>query len=132
LGFLTAVAWLVGPVVVVSYYFTLAYYVAGVVGVLVDYVKLVDGVVLVAHDVFVFNHPLCAGAVKYPAHYRLALAPGAPVCARAVHGKNPLYKDLMLDYIICRTGIRVRLDKRVLIHIIHVIVYGKEQRRVSN
>jgi hypothetical protein len=70
----------------VSYNFAFPDYVAGVVHVFVDYIKLVDGVVLVADDVFVPDHALGTGTVKYLTHNRFAAAKVASVCASAIHG----------------------------------------------
>jgi hypothetical protein len=82
----------VRPVVVVFHDFALAYYIVGVVNVFVDYIILVDGVVLVAYNVFVFYYALCAGAIVDLTRYGFAAALVAAMCAVAIHGKRLLYQ----------------------------------------
>jgi hypothetical protein len=83
-----AIIGLMGAIIVVPDYFPFAYYVAGIVDMLMHHIKFVDGVVPVPDYVFVFDHTLGTGAVKNLAHYRFLAALTASVHTVASHNNS--------------------------------------------
>lgn len=74
--------------VVMPYNFALPYYVARVIGVLMDYVIFIDGIVLVTYYMLMPDYALGTGAAKFPAYHRFGTATGASICATTIHGIN--------------------------------------------